>query len=80
MSNLNTEATVIKTFSTILGVEIKPAHNIDRVNTPQWNSLKHMEIMFGIEEQFSIEFSEAELSDLDSISKIIAILDNKYAT
>ena len=79
MSNLKTEIAIAKIFSTILGVEFKPDSNISRENTPQWNSLKHMEIMFGIEEQFNIQFSESELSDLDSIYKIISVLDDKYA-
>ncbi len=78
MTEINVQGTVIQIFSTILGEEIDLGAS--RTSTPAWNSLKHMEIMFAIEEQFGIQFSELELSELDSLSEIINVLSGKYAT
>jgi acyl carrier protein len=78
MSKIEIQKNVLEIASTILGVGV--GMETCRVNTPAWNSLKHMEIMFGIEEHFDVQFSESELTDLDSISKVVDLLGGKYAT
>jgi acyl carrier protein len=78
MTETNVQENVMQIFSTMLGAAVDMGTN--RTNMPAWNSLKHMEIMFAIEEQFDIQFSELELSELDSLSEIVDALSGKYAT
>ena len=42
-----------------------------RLNTPQWDSLKNIEIIFAVEDELGLEFSEEELASLDSVAKIV---------
>jgi acyl carrier protein len=48
-----------------------------RQNTPEWNSLKHMEIIFAIEETFGIQYSEEEMVDIDSVVDIVKSIEEK---
>lgn len=41
-----------------------------RQNTPEWNSLKHMEIVFAIEEEFEIQYTVEEIIGLASVLDI----------
>jgi acyl carrier protein len=78
MTETNVQENVMQIFSTMLGAAVDMSTS--RTNMPAWNSLKHMEIMFAIEEQFDIQFSELELSELDSLSEIVDALSGKHAT
>lgn len=71
MNRKDVEERVSLVFSTILKAETP---NITRENTPRWDSLKHLQIMFAVEEEFGVEFSPDELKKLDSAEKIIALV------
>lgn len=45
----------------------------------KWDSLTHIEIVFMLEEQFDTRFSEEEIVELDSLSKIVTVLSDKHA-
>ena len=74
------EMQVLSVLNSFLNCEIKAGEKIERKNLPNWDSLKHIEIMFALEEEFEIEFSENELAGLDSVSKIIDSVQDKNAT
>lgn len=42
-----------------------------------WDSLKKVEILFAIEDEYSIMFEEEELSDLDTPEKVILLTMKK---
>lgn len=44
---------------------------ISRERLPGWDSLKHVEILFAIEEAFGIEFSEVEFTELDTLERLV---------
>lgn len=50
-----------------------------RKATVGWDSLKHIEIMFAVEERFALEFSESQLADLDSLVKIADAVDQQLS-
>lgn len=50
-----------------------------RKNLPQWDSLKHVEIIFAVEDAFGVQFSEEELFELDSVENIAASIIAKHA-
>ena len=50
-----------------------------RANTPQWDSLKHIEVIFAIEDELHLQFDEAHLASLDSVSKIVDMALARHA-
>lgn len=74
----NLEATVLKVLALVLKIPITLEST--RKNTPQWDSLKHIEIIFTIEDELGIQFSEEELSALDSVEHIVAAALSHHAT
>lgn len=41
-----------------------------RATMPAWDSLKHMQIVFALEDRFGIEFTEEQIPKLDSVRSI----------
>jgi acyl carrier protein len=79
MDRTQIEETVLVVLATILK---RPFHNsadITRKNTASWDSLKHIEIMFALEDELGAEFSEEELVRLDSVAKIVDAVLVKHA-
>lgn len=48
-------------------------------NTPEWDSLNHMNIIFAVEEQLEITFEDDEIMELTSLEKIVNAVQNKMA-
>lgn len=42
-----------------------------------WDSLKHLNIMFALEDEFDVRFSEEEFPKLNSLSAIVSNLESK---
>lgn len=59
---------VIELISKILKFEVSCDSN--RKNTPSWDSLKHLEIMFAVEDLKGVELNEQQMISLDSVQKI----------
>jgi acyl carrier protein len=74
----NIESRVIEIFQSVLGRDFDQ-HDLDvlREETPEWNSLSHVEIVFSCEDQFQIEFSIEELSRLSSIRSFVESISDK---
>jgi acyl carrier protein len=53
--------------------------DISRTNLPAWDSLKHMNLMLALEDEFGIEFSDKEISDLNSLHLLVDTLRTKYS-
>ena len=79
MNRQQIQALVTDTISTVLKRPLGDQFHAARDAVPEWDSLKHVEIMFVLEDEFATEFSEAELSDLDSLAKIVDCLCARYA-
>jgi acyl carrier protein len=64
-------------FGAVLGSEAgeRPA----RADGPAWDSLKHMQIVFAVEEKFGIQFTEAEIPRLDSYQQFAEHLRSRHA-
>jgi acyl carrier protein len=70
------------TVRTVLTVVLKEPLNsteVTRQNTASWDSLKHIEIMFALEDELKTQFSEEELAALDSVKKIVDAVLSKHA-
>jgi acyl carrier protein len=50
------------------GVPVGPSTS--RRTEPAWDSLRHVEILLGVESVFDIRFEERELAELDSVAAL----------
>jgi acyl carrier protein len=66
------DATVRGVMSRVLGFEIGAGSDVSRTTHPVWDSLKHVELLFAIEDALGVRFDAAELPILDSVAKIVA--------
>ena len=64
------ENRVKKILKDILGIEIY--EDISMKNCDKWNSLAHINIIMGVEEEFEISFMESSLPDLTSFKAIVS--------
>lgn len=71
------ETRVIAILSMILKVPVDSIAT--REALAQWDSLKHIEIVFAIEDELGIQFSEAELAELDSVASIVDAAMGRHA-
>jgi acyl carrier protein len=70
MDRKQIEQSVIAALAAVLKCEV--GADTSRQNTPQWDSLKHIEIIFSVEDELGIEFSEKEMAGLDSVAEIVS--------
>lgn len=63
---------IIDIISDILNIKKKKISNKTSMNNvDQWDSLKQMQIIIAIEDEFNIRFSEDDLSDANSVEKLL---------
>ncbi len=65
-------------MSYILRRPIGEQENPSRSTEPGWDSLKHIELMFLLEDHFEVRFSEPEMSDLEDALGIQRALDRIF--
>ncbi len=46
-------------------------------NHPNWDSLRHVEVILALEERYNVRFSVAEVISIDSFARIREILASK---
>jgi acyl carrier protein len=71
----NIENKVISVISKVLKEDV----DIDtsRKNSNNWDSLKHIEVIFAIEDEFEIEFTEEEMYKMNNVSSFVRKLSNE---
>lgn len=72
MNDCPNELRVRDIMTTILG-EI-PDGDFMRSDVPTWDSLKHMQVVFALEDAFDCQFTEDQIPELDSLEKIVEAL------
>jgi acyl carrier protein len=71
--------TVVEVLGVVLKRPLDANQDHQRAQTPGWDSLKHVEIIFALEDALSVEFAEDELVSLDSVSRIVDAVAGKHA-
>ena len=64
---------VRETLSLVLGMTIPDGVDIRREREPRWDSLKHIEVVFALENALNIRFSEEQIPDLRDVRSIVEI-------
>ena len=54
----------------VLQRPIADGEAVDRATEPAWDSLKHVEILFAIEDSLGVHFAEEEMPGLNSLDAI----------
>lgn len=52
-------------------------HDARRSQVAAWDSLKHIELVFALEDELELRFEEDELATLDSVQAIVAAIEAK---
>lgn len=72
------EKKIYSVISKILGVPIKDLNEQSSPETIEgWESLKHMNLVIALEEEFDVQFEDDEIVNLLNIKNIIQILQRK---
>jgi acyl carrier protein len=79
MNRAHIETTVLTAIAAVLKRELPEGAQTSRENTPEWDSLRHVEIMFAVEDELSVEFSEEELAELNSVARIVNAVEARHA-
>lgn len=61
----------------VLRIPLTDQHNLIRNQTAAWDSLKHLEIILAIEDEFQVRFSAEQVTNIQSLEDIVAILGEK---
>jgi acyl carrier protein len=69
------ESEVLVLLGTVLGVELTPTSTRDTVAA--WDSLKHVELVFLLEDEFGIEFVHDDFEDLNSVMAIVDLVKRR---
>ncbi|MEP7063565.1 MAG: acyl carrier protein [Betaproteobacteria bacterium] len=56
------------------------ATDMRRSDVAEWDSLKHMEIVFALEDRYHVQFDESEFAAMTSSSAIAALLQPRLET
>lgn len=66
---------VRRVLETTLGTAIPPGSDLRREEEPKWDSLKHVALIFAIEDEFGIQLDEEQMERLDSLRSILEAVD-----
>lgn len=69
MNRSEIESVVLRVLGNVLKCEID--NTCSREDFSQWDSLKHIEVIFSIEDQLNIQFPEEMLSELNDAQLIV---------
>lgn len=70
MNDDQIETVIVTTLARVLKCDVN--HDASRETLPQWDSLKHIEVIFELEDRLGVQFSEGEMAELDSVEKIVS--------
>lgn len=75
---MNIEKTLCRIFHQVMGVDDdKFSIAMTPDETPNWNSIGHMQLVLEIEKEFGISLVVDEIMEMDSVEKIIQIIEDK---
>jgi acyl carrier protein len=64
-------------FTRVFGKRTPFASDLSRSAEPRWSSLKHMELLLGLEQEFGIRFDGADATDMTGIPEIVERIGSK---
>lgn len=77
MDRQQIETLVLKVLAVVLKCPVNSESARD--NTSQWDSLKQIEILFAVEDELGLQFSEQELAEMNSVNRIVEAVLSRHA-
>jgi acyl carrier protein len=77
---MNIQDTVASILSAALQTPVAPDANLVRAETPSWDSLKHIEIIFMIESECGVSVPPEEFGNLVSQQSIVDYIRHAQAS
>lgn len=63
--------TVRGVLAAALNRPVNPDDEVRRADQADWDSVKHIDILFMLEEELGLTFDEADIPELDSVGAIV---------
>lgn len=77
MSQSDLELRTRNLLSSTLGQNLSGDSNPSRKRIDAWDSIKHVELIFSLEEEFDVQFTEDEMAELSDLSQIVSVIGQK---
>jgi acyl carrier protein len=74
---MNTEKKLKEIFNTILNKKIIDYNKLQINKTKNWDSLKHLNLILLLEEEFSIKVNSDDIQKLTNYNKILSFLNSR---
>ena len=74
---MNTEKKLQEIFNTILNKKIIDYNKLEINKTKNWDSLKHLNLILLLEEEFSIKVNSDDIQKLTNYNKILSFLNSR---
>jgi len=58
----------------ILGMSVDAHAGLSRKDCPSWDSLKHLEVVMGFEDEFEARFSSEQVASIGSLDDLVALV------
>jgi acyl carrier protein len=68
---------VERVFAQVFGARAPFSVELSRLDAPTWTSMKHVEFLVGLEQEFGIRFDGADATDMTSIAAVVERLHEK---
>ena len=75
---MTTETRVRQVLEAVLSTDLSGV-DVSRETVDLWDSIKHVEIIFALEDEFAVEFSEEEMAELSTLAAIVQAFEAKHA-
>lgn len=69
-------AQVRAVLAEVIGPSVTQLDNPSRDSVPEWDSLAHVELLFTLEERFSVRFPSDQIGALKSLETIVKALEH----
>lgn len=66
---------ILKIISQVLKTEVD--ENASQKSIPQWDSLRHLNLVIELEVEFDVSFEPEEIAEMKSVSKIEELIESK---
>lgn len=69
MNANNTKQEILEIITAVIGEPV--SGDVERGKCAKWDSLRHMQIIFAVEERFDVQLSESEIAQVKSVDDIV---------
>ena len=76
---MSVQKRVLECINAALGTSFGEKDKVSRLEVVEWDSLKHIEIILMLEEEFSVQIALEDASELDSVDSITSVI-RKYGS